>query len=314
MTPVARRRQPAASAAAPAALPPGIRLTSADRVVYPDEGITKGDVAAYYAFVADRLLTHAADRPLSMVRCPAGQAGSCFFQKHPPVGMSSAVSRIRVREKSGTDTYLTIHNVEGLLALVQFGALEIHLWGAKAEQIERPDRLVFDLDPGPSVGWKRVVAAALLLRDLLTELKLKSFVKTTGGKGLHVVVPIAPGPSWPEVKAFCRGIAETVSTARPREFLSTMSKADRKGRIFIDYLRNERGATSVAAYSTRAKPGAPISMPISWAELPTLKSAATFRLQNVERYLKSRGRDPWQTMERLSQRLSPKLLQTSSRK
>lgn len=302
-----RRAKSPPTPASPA-LPAGVRLTHPDRIVYADDGLTKADLAAYYAFVAERMLPHIADRPLSIVRCPEGQGGECFFQKHPPVGMPDAVKRVQIREKSGRDTYLTVDDVAGLVTLVQFGALEIHTWGSHVDHLERPDRLVFDLDPAPDVAWKRVVDAALLIRGLLQQLKLKSFVKTTGGKGLHVVVPIEPEFEWDDAKRFCRSVAETIAAARPDEFMANMSKAKRRGKIFIDYLRNERGATAVAPYSARARAGAPIALPVSWKELPALKAGNLFRVSNIRERLRSSRRDPWAQIGRVSQRLSKKLL------
>ncbi len=163
-------------------------------------GLTKLDIANYYAAMVDRILPHVVERPLSVVRCPGGAAAKCFYQKHRAEGMTDAIDTVRVKGKTETEDYIVIHDATGLLELVQFGSLEFHPWGSRTDDLERPDRLIFDLDPDPTVGWKDVVGAAVETRDLLEELGLKSFVKTTGGKGLHVVVPIAPGPKWPEVK------------------------------------------------------------------------------------------------------------------
>ncbi len=240
-----------------AAKPPdlsNIRLTHPDRVLYADQGITKRDLANYYLQIADWILPHIANRPLSLVRCPAGMGGPCFFQRHPPEGLSTDVERIKIREKAKTATYLAVHDVRGLLSLVQFGALELHVWGCRADDVQRPDRLVFDLDPDPSVPWKRVIDAACVLRDKLDELNLRSFVKTSGGKGLHIVVPIARKHTWEATTAFSRAIADAVTAEHPDQFVATMSKAKRRGKIFIDYLRNQRGASTVVAYSTRASP------------------------------------------------------------
>ena len=238
-----------------------VRLTHPERVVYPDENITKRDLANYYATVAPWMLPHVADRPLAIVRCPEGMNGQCFFQKHPAAGMPDNLDRIQIREKDTTGTYLALHDIQGLLALVQFGALEIHAWGSKTDHVEYPDRIVFDLDPDPTVPWKRVVQAAQELRELLTDLKLKSFVKTTGGKGLHIVVPIAQKYSWSEVKQFAKNVTDQMIAAAPDQFIGTMSKAVRRGKIFIDYLRNERGSTAVVAYSTRAEPAHRFPLP-----------------------------------------------------
>jgi bifunctional non-homologous end joining protein LigD len=259
------------------------------------------------------MLPHVGNRPLSIVRCPEGQSGECFFQKHPPLGMPDTVKRIKITESTGRNNYGWVDDVEGLLALVQFGALEIHTWGSSIDDIERPDRLVFDFDPGPGVAWREVVDAVILTRDLLKELKLASFAKTTGGKGLHVVVPIEPERTWDDAKAFCRRLAETIEASRPEKFVTNMSKAKRQGRIFVDYLRNDRGATAVAAYSTRARAGAPISMPVGWKELPTLRGGNAFTVENSADRLKATRRDPWKDMNRLRQRIADKLFLRGSR-
>jgi bifunctional non-homologous end joining protein LigD len=280
------------------------RLTHPERVVYPDTGITKGDVARYYLAVGERMLPHVAGRLLTMVRCPEGVGGACFFQKHPPTGLPDVVRRVRVREKSEWDTYLVIDDLEGLLALIQFGALEIHVWGSQASDMERPDQLVFDLDPAPDVAWKDVVEAALLLKKLLGELGLSPLVKTTGGKGLHVVVPIKPADEWDEAKAFCRSVAEFLVRFDPDRFVANMSKAKRRGKIFVDYLRNDRGSTAIAPYSTRARPGSPVSVPIDWRKLRTIESGAEFTLENVPK-LAARS-DPWKAFNALRRPITAK--------
>lgn len=278
-----------------------VHLTHPERVVYPDENITKRDLANYYATVAPWMLPHVADRPLAVVRCPEGMSGQCFFQKHPAAGMPDILDRIQIREKDTTGTYLALHDIHGLLALVQFGALEIHAWGSKSDDVEHPDRIVFDLDPDPTVPWKRVVQAARELRELLADVKLKCFVKTTGGKGLHIVVPIARKYSWPEVKQFARNVADRMVAAAPDHFIGTMSKAARRGKIFIDYLRNERGSTAVVAYSTRARAGAPVSTPVSWQELGRLKGPQQFTVANLLQRLRNMRTDPWAEMSKLRQ-------------
>lgn len=292
------------TAAKPKGLPEGFRLTHPDRVVYPEQGLTKRGIAEYYARVADWLLPHVAGRPLAFVRCPVGLEGQCFFQKHPPEGLPAAVERIQIREKTETDTYLVIHDLDGLLSLVQFGALEIHAWGARADDVERPDRLVFDLDPDADVAWKVVVDTALVLREALSQLGLESFVKTTGGKGLHVVVPINRRQTWKEVKPFCRDVAQWITSMAPERFTTNMSKAVRRGRIFIDYLRNERGATAVCPYSTRARPAASVAVPLTWEELRKTTGPQTFDVGNVPQRLTRLRRDPWAGMLRLRQSLT----------
>lgn len=284
--------------------PVAVRLTHPDRIVYPEPGITKRDLANYYIAVADWILPQVTDRPLVLVRCPAGMNGDCFFQKHPPRGLPAAVERIEIREKTETASYAVIHDLEGLISLVQFGTLEIHAWGARADDVEHPDRLVFDLDPDPAVPWKRVIQAARLLRELLEQGQLKSFVKTTGGKGLHIVAPLARRHTWSEVKQFAQGVADRLATDAPDQYIATMSKAARRGKIFIDYLRNERGATSVVAYSTRAKTGAPVSTPLAWEELSRLKSPQQFTLENLPKRLNSLRRDPWRELPNLHQTIS----------
>ncbi len=271
----------------------GVEISSADRVVYPDCGVTKLDVAKYYEKFAPLILSYVEGRPLSTVRCPQGRGKQCFFQKHVGEGFPKAIESVRVREKSGDGDYITIDSAEGLVSLVQFGVLEIHPWGARNDDIEHPDVLTFDLDPGEGVGFAAVREAAVGVRDILSAVKLKSFVKTSGGKGLHVCVPIRPESSWQNAKSFAKAVAEHMAEQDPKRYIATMSKAQREGKIFIDYLRNGRGATSVAPYSTRARPNAPISMPLQWQDLPTLKSADAFTLADA---MKSSGRrrpDPW---------------------
>jgi len=283
------------------------RLTHPERVVYPDARITKGDVARYYLAVAERMLPHVAGRLLSMVRCPEGVGGACFYQRHPPTGLPDVVRRVKVREKSEWDTYLVVDNLEGLMALVQFGALEIHVWGSQADDLERPDQLVFDLDPAPDVPWKQVVDTALLLKKVLAELGLSTLVKTTGGKGLHVVAPIEPREEWDAVKAFCRSVAEFMVRFDPDRYVANMSKAKRRGKIFVDYLRNDRGSTAIAPYSTRARPGGPVSVPVDWRKLRAVKSGSAFTLADASAVL---GRsNPWKNFDALRRPITAKARQ-----
>jgi bifunctional non-homologous end joining protein LigD len=282
----------------------GVELTHPDRVFYPDEGITKRELAEYYVACAERMLPHVAGRPLSIVRCPDGIGGQRFFQKHLGPYAPKAVRRVQIREKSGEGEYGVVEDTAGLVALAQIAALEIHVWGSRVDSVERPDRLVFDLDPAPDVEWPRVIAAAQELRDFLRELKLESFVKTTGGKGLHLVVPIIRRQEWGPVYDFCRRIAVAVERAAPQRYIATMSKKARTGKIFIDYQRNQRGATAVAAFSTRAKPGAPISRPISWSELSRITSGDQFQLRGVLKRLAAERRDPWPGFAEMRQSIS----------
>ncbi len=272
----------------------GIAISHPDRDLYPDEGITKLELARFYESIAPRILPHLADRPLSVVRCPQGSGKQCFFQKHTHGHFPDAVKSVAVKESKASAHYLMVDSVEGLVALVQMGVLELHPWGSRADRIENPDRLFFDLDPAPDVPWERVVEAALLLRELLERLELLSFLKTTGGKGLHVVVPLTRKHDWDAVKGFSHEIAIQMSQAAPELYVATASKAVRKGKIFIDYLRNGRGSTAVAPYSTRAKPGAPVSTPVAWKELDSDLRSDTFTVRNLAARLDRRGyRDPW---------------------
>lgn len=272
-----------------------VRFTHPDRVLYADQGITKRELGLYYAKVARRMLPHLAQRPLTLVRCPEGQGKECFFQKHPSQGMPNSVHRVRIREKSASLDYMYVDDIEGLLGLVQVGALEIHTWGSRVDRLECPDQLVFDLDQAPDVPWERMIEAAHAMRERLAAIDLQGFLKTTGGKGLHVVVPIEPRLRWDVAKRFCKLLVESMVRAEPSRYLATMSKSKRKGKIFLDYLRNGRGATAVCAYSTRARPSAPLSLPIAWDELtPELRSDA-FDLRSVNGRLVDP--DPWQAFE-----------------
>jgi bifunctional non-homologous end joining protein LigD len=286
----------------------GVRLTHPSRVLYPDWGLTKEDVAQYYIDVADHLLPHVVERPLSIVRCPEGEDGACFYQKHLSAGMPRSIRPIRLKESGGYGEYVSIRDVDGLVALVQFGVLEIHPWGCAPGKIEMADRIVFDLDPDPAVKWPRVVAAAKDVRKRLSAVGLQSFLKTTGGKGLHVVAPLLPPLPWSRVKAFAQAVSIEMTAESPDEYIAKSSKAARRGKIFIDYLRNDRGATSVAPYSTRAKPGATVSMPLAWSELGARTRSDSFNVSNVRQRLKRIKRDPWRDFFKTRQTIDPKLL------
>lgn len=254
------------------------------------------------------MLPHVAGRPLSLVRCPRGRQQACFYQKHwtgtPPHG----VRIVPVREaRGGVRDYTTVHTAAGLVSFVQHGVLEFHVWGARADRLEAPDRLVFDVDPGPGVAWSRVRAAAGLLRELFAGLGLESWLKTTGGKGLHVVLPIERRSSWAEASAFARAVASRIAREDPGGFLATAGKAAREGRIFLDWLRNARGATAIAPWSTRARDGAPVAVPLAWEELGRLKSADQYQLRDIPALLERRQSDPWAGLLEARQRLSPRL-------
>jgi bifunctional non-homologous end joining protein LigD len=282
----------------------GVRLTHPDRVLYPPQGITKRDLALLYESIADWILPHLKGRPLTLVRCPEGAEKGCFYMKHSGVWAPEALRRVKIQEKTKIGEYLVVDDLAGLVSLVQMGILEIHTWNALADTIERPDRVVFDLDPDPSVGWERVVEGAQALRQRLQGLGLQSFVKTTGGKGLHVVVPLRPASTWEESFAFSRAISEEMEHGQPRAYTTAMPKAQRRGKILIDYLRNNRGNTSVAAYSTRARPGAPVSTPITWEELTRGVKPDQFHVGNIRDRLESLKADPWKSYGTVRQRIT----------
>jgi len=288
----------------------GVRLTHPDRVLYPPQGITKRDLARLYETIADWILPHVKGRPLTLVRCPEGAEKDCFYMKHSGVWAPEALRRVKIQEKTKIGEYLVADDLPGVVSLVQMGILEIHTWNALADTVERPDRVVFDLDPDPSVGWDRVVAGAQALRGRLADLGLESFVKTTGGKGLHVVVPLRPASTWDESFAFSRALSEEMEKAEPRAYTTSMPKAQRRGRILIDYLRNNRGNTSIAAYSTRARPGAPVSAPVTWEELARGLKPDQFHAGNIRERLQSLKTDPWKKYGTVRQRITAAIRRT----
>jgi len=260
---------PKAAASATAA---GVTISHPDRVIYPEQRLTKLDVARYYERVAERMLPYVAGRPLSLLRCPEGRSGECFYQKNW-VKSGDAVKTLRIAGKSGSGNAPVIADARGLVSLIQHGALEIHPWGSKASTLESPDVCIFDLDPSTEVPWPDLGATARLLRERLRSMGLETFLKSTGGKGLHVVVPLQGRTTWEEVKGFARGLAGSLAREHPDLYTATMSKQTRKGKIFIDWLRNGRGATAVAPYSTRARANAPIAAPLDWDELDGIDRA-----------------------------------------
>jgi bifunctional non-homologous end joining protein LigD len=284
-------------------LPLEIKLTHPDKVLYSEKGITKKQVAEYFARVAPYLLPHVVYRPLSLLRCPQGRERSCFFQKHLQKGQPEAILTVPIEDDSGVQDYMYIQNEAGLGAIAQMGTLEIHTWGTHIQNYEKPDLLVFDLDPDPSVPWERVVETAVLLHTLFEQLELESFVKTTGGKGLHVCLPFSSRLGWDETKEFSHDVAESLARHAPDRYVVNMSKTKRKGKIFIDYLRNGRGATFIAPYSTRARPNAPIATPVTWEELSSIHPDS-FNLVTLPKRLTSHFVDPWQRMKTLKQTLS----------
>ncbi|GAB4064566.1 non-homologous end-joining DNA ligase [Ancylobacter sonchi] len=275
-----------------------VTLTHPDRLYWPQDGVTKQELADYYARVWRFIAPFVVGRPLALLRCPDGIIEACFFQKHAWRGIDSAIRQIddpqdRDGDKLGGEKLLAIDDLDGLIALVQAGTLEIHPWGAPLAGLEEPDMLIFDLDPGDGVTWPQVIAGARAVRARLEADGLGALVKTSGGKGLHVVAPLAPKAGWPAAKAYARAVADAMAADDPDRFLAVATKAKRGGRIFIDYLRNARGATAVAPYSTRARPGAAVAMPIAWEELDATTSAAAFTLGNAPARLAERAADPW---------------------
>ncbi|HEX5278539.1 MAG TPA: non-homologous end-joining DNA ligase [Micropepsaceae bacterium] len=281
----------------------GVALTHPEKVLYPEQGITKRALAEYYEAIAESILPFVRLRPISLVRCPAGQAHKCFFQRHAGSGIPPQIKEIEIPGFEESGAYLYFTTAAGLIALVQMGVLEIHPWGCRTDKPQRPDRVTFDLDPGEGLDFKDVIAGAKEVRKFLTGVGLKSFVKTTGGKGLHVQLPIARRYSWPQVKSFAKRAAELIAAAAPDRYLTRIPIAERKGRIFIDYLRNDPTSTSVAAYSTRARPGAPVSTPLDWDELTAELDPAKFNVLTVPKRLHRIRRDPWSGMEKLNQLL-----------
>jgi bifunctional non-homologous end joining protein LigD len=301
--PDAKKKPSAAPAKQPAGQPAQITISHPERVVFAEDGITKQQVADYYTAVMDWFLPGVIDRPTSVIRCPEGTAKPCFFQKHLVQGLHH-VGTVRLKQETGAQAvYIYPRNAASVIELVQFGALEFHPWGATVQQPDRADRVVFDLDPGPDVAWARVTAAARLVRDQLQAMGLQSYLRTTGGKGLHVVVPLKPACRWETVKGFAQAFAATLAQAHPLEFVATATKARRGGKIYVDYLRNSRGATSVASYSLRARAGAPVAMPLRWTELGKLRSGAAFNIVSTPRRLARLKSDPWAGMASLTQNL-----------
>jgi bifunctional non-homologous end joining protein LigD len=281
----------------------GVRLSHPDKVLYPEQGITKQALAEYYQAVADWLLPHVVNRPISLVRCPAGRAKKCFFQRHAGSGVPPQLGEVPVEGFGEGQAFLYVKNVSGLMALVQMGVLEIHPWGSRIDNPMKPDRVIFDLDPGAGLAFADVVEAAKEVCAFLKRIKLESFAKTTGGKGLHVVVPIARRYSWGEVKTFAKTVAEKMAETSPDLYLTRISIAERKGKIFIDYLRNDPTSTAVGPYSTRAREGAPVATPLAWREVTAKLEPRAFDIRSVPKRLAKLHSDPWDGINKLAQKL-----------
>ncbi|MDX9875274.1 MAG: non-homologous end-joining DNA ligase, partial [Spongiibacteraceae bacterium] len=271
----------------------GVRLSSPDRVIDRQSGTTKEQLAAYYAEVIDLLLPHLADRPVSLVRAPQGVDGKHFFQKHKGTLKIRGVRELDPRIMPGHDPLITIESRQGVIGAVQMNVIEFHTWNGVASRIDQPDRMLFDLDPGEGVEWQQVVEGTEATAIFLEEIGLRSFLKTSGGKGLHIVVPLQRRYDWDTVKDFSRTIVEHLASIMPDRFVAKSGPRNRVGRIFIDYLRNGRGATTVAAFVVRARPGLGVSMPVTWAQLHELQAGNHWHIGNTLPWLEERKEDPW---------------------
>ena len=282
----------------------GVRLSNPDKVLYPEQGITKAELADYYVAVAGRMLPHVAFRPVTMVRCPTGRAKKCFYQRHAGSGVPEQLGEVTV--PGFDEPYLYIRDVAGLVAMVQMGVLEMHPWGVRIEKPDCADRVIFDLDPGEGTGFGDVIRAAKEVRDRLAAIGLQSFCKTTGGKGLHVVVPVEATEPWPAVKAFAKRVSAEMAADSPERYLTKISKAEREGRIFIDYLRNDPTSTAVAPYSTRSRPGAPVAMPLRWDQVKAGLDPCNYTVRTVPAKIARQKADPWAEMLEVKQKVPPR--------
>jgi bifunctional non-homologous end joining protein LigD len=287
-------REGPAEAAAPAPQRPNVRLTHPDRVYWPDAGVTKEGLADYYAQVFPRMAPALVNRPVALLRCPGGTEKQCFFQKHAWKGLSREILTFHDPLDDDPDPLLAVDGLPGLIGLVQGAALEIHTWQSALDDLEHPDQIVMDLDPGEGVPWTAVIAAAQEIRSRLDDLGLAAFVKTTGGKGLHVVTPLAPrdAAGWDEVKGFAHAMAKAMAAEAPDRYVATITKSKRTGRILVDYLRNGRNNTAIVAYGSRARPGAPVSMPLAWEDLGPEIGPAHFTIANAPAHVANTP-DPW---------------------
>ncbi len=275
-------------------------LSSPNKILYPDDGVTKLDYARYLLAVGPRLLAHVQRRLISLVRCPDGQAGECFFQRHTLRGFTSEVKQFERADKS--EPFLYIENMAGLIGLAQMNVLEIHIWGSHIDSLEKPDRMVFDLDPADNVSFATVKEGALRVREVLLALGLKSFPLLSGGKGIHVVVPLMPTLGWDTIKEFSGAVAARMAADQPERYVDTMTKSKRQEKIFIDFFRNDRSATAIAPYSARARVGASVAWPIGWDHLPKFKTANQVTIKNYAKYLTG---EPWKGAASLKQQIKP---------
>ena len=277
----------------------GVNITHPDRPMFEESGITKGDVALYYAAVAPFLLPEIDGRPITVVRCPGGVKAHCFYQRNVGFGLGADVHPFHWTYKGSTYKYIYVKDVKGIMEMIQMGVIEIHPWGATVDQVHTPDRMIFDLDPDPIVPFQDVKNTAMDIRRRLAQAGLESFLKCTGGKGLHIVVPLVPEHRWDEVKAWASAFAHAMVEEAPDKYVATITKSKRKGKILIDYFRNDYTATGIAAYSLRARPGAPVAVPLEWRELSRLHRADQFDMKAVLTRLRARGRQKALTKQRL---------------
>jgi bifunctional non-homologous end joining protein LigD len=280
----------------------GVRISHPDRLIYPDLGISKIQLARYYEDIADWIMPHVIGRPLTLVHCPAGVAAPCIYLKHAKVWGPNALRRVRIQEKTKIGEYVVADSLAAVVSLAQMGIVEIHTWNSTVDDIERPNRIVWDLDPGPDVTWTQVVNAGGLVRDVLKTLGLTSWVKTTGGRGLHVVAPITPARTVAACLEFSRRVSEAIARTNPQRYTTKFAKLGRERKILIDYLRNNRTNTSVCAFSPRARAGATVSMPLGWGELH--EAPERWTLTTVPKRLQRRRRDPWEQYWTTAQELS----------
>jgi len=288
----------------------GVALSNAEKVLYPEDRISKRELAGYYAAIGEWMVPHVAHRPLTLVRCPNGYDAKCFYQKKIKESLGAFLEPIEVRESSGVEHYMMANSVGALVSLVQMGVLEIHPWGSREGALDKPDRIVMDFDPDESLPWSSIVEAVTVLRKLLDTVGLKGFLKTTGGKGLHVVIPIEPALEWETVTAFTKAMADLMVMTFPDRFTAKLSKATRTGKILVDYLRNAEGATAIAAYSARARKGAPVSTPIAWDELDRDTRFDAFTIRNVPARLRGRRKDPWAGFFTVEQSITPQMMRS----
>jgi bifunctional non-homologous end joining protein LigD len=293
-------RQSTADSGAP--IVAGVRISHPDRLIYPDLGISKIQLARYFEKIDAWIVPHVAGRPLTLVHCPAGLAAPCIYLKHAKAWGPSALRRVRIKEKTKVGEYLVADSIEAVVSLAQMGIVEIHTWNSTTEDIERPNRIVWDLDPGPEVTWTQVVKAAVFVREVLKTLGLTSWVKTTGGRGLHVVVPIKPAPAVARCLEFSRDVSEAIARTDRQLYTTTFAKLGRERKILIDYLRNNRTNTSICAYSPRARLGATVSMPLDWNDLNG--SPERWTLATAAQRLKRLRNDPWAKYWRCHQEIS----------